>query len=359
MSYGGTFGEGATPPVRTVQSVTRGWTDADRDFIPDCDLLNLQANGECLIVNNLAYGNPVPSTTYDPETLSGWGKRGYNWEGSVSVQHQVAANFSVDVGYFRRWYGNFLITDNLNLAPTDFTPFSVVAPTDARLPDGGGHTVTGLYNITPTAVTRPPNNLLTFAKNYGTQVENWQGVDFNVTSRLQNGVLAQGGFSTGRTLTDSCEIRAAVPETTVLNPYCRVENNYLTQVKLLGSYTVPTIDVQLSGTYQSIPGPQLVANVVYTSAQIPSLGRPLAGAAVVQVNVIEPGNDFGDRVNQVDFRLSKLLRFGRTKTALNVDLYNIFNDNAALTENASYAAYRQPLLVLNPRLLKFSVNLDF
>ena len=80
---------------------------------------------------------------------------------------------------------------------------------------------------------------------------------------------------------------------------------------------------------------------------------------MVQVNVIEPGDDFGDRVNQLDFRISKLLRFGRSKTALNVDLYNIFNDNAALTENASYAAYRQPLLVLNPRLLKFSVNLDF
>ena len=145
----------------------------------------------------------------------------------------------MDVGYFRRWYGNFVITDNLALAPADFTPFSVVAPSDSRLPGGGGNTVSGLYNITPTALTRPPNNLLTFAKNYGDQVENWQGVDVNVTSRLRGGVLAQGGISTGRTLTDSCEIRAAVPETTVLNPYCRVETPYLTQVKLLGAYTIP------------------------------------------------------------------------------------------------------------------------
>jgi hypothetical protein len=361
MSYGGTFGEAATPPLRTVQSVTRSWTDLDRDYVPDCDLLNLQPNGgECGIVNNLAYGNPVPSTTYDPDTLSGYGKRGYNWETSDSVQHQLPSNVSVDVGYFRRWYGRFLATDNLALAPTDFDPFSVTAPVDSRLPGGGGNVVNGLYNITFAALTRPPNNLLTFAKNYGEQLENWQGVDFNVNARLRGGVLAQGGISTGRTLTDSCEIRAAVVESATLNPYCRVETPYLTQLKLLGAYTIPRIDVQFSGTFQSIPGPAVVANVVYTSAQIaPSLGRPLAGATVAQVNVIEPGTEYGDRLNQLDFRIGKIFRSSGTKTAFNVDLYNVFNANAVLTENASYAAYRQPLLVLNPRLVKFSVNFDF
>jgi hypothetical protein len=98
MSYGGTFGESATPAVRTVQTVTRAWTDRNTNFIPDCDLLNLQANGECDIVNNLAYGNPIPSTTYDPATLSGWGKRGYNWETSVGIPTAIDAE---RVG--RRW----------------------------------------------------------------------------------------------------------------------------------------------------------------------------------------------------------------------------------------------------------------
>jgi Carboxypeptidase regulatory-like domain len=360
MSYGGTFGEAATPALRTVQNVQRPWIDANRNFVPECDLLNLQPNGECGIVNNLAYGNPVPSTTYDPETLSGWGKRGYNWETSVSVQHELAPNVSADVGYFRRWYGNFIVTDNQNVAASDYTAFSVVAPTDPRLPGGGGHTVSGLFNITPAAVTRPPNNLLTFAENYGEQEENWQGVDASLNARLRGGIVAQGGISTGRTLTDSCEIRAIMPETATLNPYCRVETPYLTQFKALGAYTIPGIDVQFAGTFQSIPGPQVVANVVYTSAQVAgSLGRPLAGATVVQVNVIEPGTEYGDRLNQLDFRVGKVLRFAGARMALNVDLFNVFNDNAVLTENASYAAYRQPLNVLNPRLLKFSVNLDF
>jgi hypothetical protein len=92
----------------------------------------------------------------------------------------------------------------------------------------------------------------------------------------------------------------------------------------------------------------------------PSLGRPLSGnAATAQVNVIYPSTEYGDRLNQLDLRFGKLLRFAGSRTSFNVDVYNLFNSNAVLTENASYAAYRQPLNVLNPRLWKLSVNFDF
>jgi hypothetical protein len=104
--------------------------------------------------------------------------------------------FSLDAGYFRRWYGNFLATDNLALAAADFNQFSVVAPSDSRLPSGGGQTVGGLVNVVPTKFGQT-NNLLTFADNYGKQSESWQGVDVSVNARLRGGVLAQGGISTG------------------------------------------------------------------------------------------------------------------------------------------------------------------
>ena len=205
------------------------------------------------------------------------------------------------------------------------------------------------------------NNLFTLADNYGGRVENWQGVDFSINARLPRGTVVQGGISTGRTIDDSCELRRNLPETAPLNAFCRIVTPYLTQVKLLGSYTIPVVGVQASATFQSIPGPQLAANVNYPSAVIAlSLGRPLSGnVAVAQVNVVEPGSRYGDRLNQLDFRLGKLLRFGGTRTTLNFDLYNALNSDAVLTENSNFAVWRQPLSVLSARLMKLGVTFDF
>jgi hypothetical protein len=367
LTYTGTYGDAANPANRTVQTVNRAWNDGDRNLRVDCDLLNPLLNGECGQISNLNFGNPVPSTTYDPDILHGWNKREYNWEGSVSVQHELMPNVSAEVGYFRRWYGNFPATDNLAVTPADFETFSVTAPADSRLPGGGGNRVTGLYDVVQTRFGQT-NNLLTFADKYGQQIENWHGIDVNVNARLQGNLFLQGGLSTGRRLTDLCEVRAALPELTIANvisptsPYCRVEEPFLTQVKALVAYTLPRVDVQLAATVQSIPGPVVAANVVYPTAVVAeSLRRPLSGnLATAIVNVIAPATQYGDRLNQIDFRVGKNLRLpGARRLALNLDLFNALNANAVLTENASFAVFRQPLSVLNPRLVKFSANLEF
>ena len=43
----------------------------------------------------------------------------------------------------------------------------------------------------------------------------------------------------------------------------------------------------------------------------------------------------GDRRNQFDLRLGKVLRFGGTQTKVNFDLNNVFNAYPVLTENVS------------------------
>src|SRR5262249_2443509 len=143
--------------------------------------------------------------------------------------------------------------------------------------------------------------------------------------------------------------------------YCHVDTNFLTQVKGFGTYTVPKIEVQIAGTFQSIPGPQLAANVNFTTAQVAqSLGRPLSLArALVTVNAIPPGTMFGERLNQLDLRFSKLLNFGRTRTSINFDLYNVTNADTVLLENSAYAVWRRPLTVIRSRFAKVSAQINF
>src|SRR5207249_5002235 len=130
----------------------------------------------------------------------------------------------------------------------------ITAPSDSRLPGGGGYNVSGLYDVNPTKFGVAANNYVTSATNYGRQEQRWQGVDFSVNLRPRAGLVAQGGLSTGSTLTDNCEIVKQLPEIAPLNPYCRTQTPYLTQVKGIVSYLIPRADVQISGTLQSLPG---------------------------------------------------------------------------------------------------------
>jgi hypothetical protein len=110
----------------------------------------------------------------------------------------------------------------------------------------------------------------------------------------------------------------------------------------LAAYEIPKIDVLLSGTFRSDQGAPLQANYVVTTAEAArTLGRPLSGnAPSVTVNLLEPGALWGDRVNAVDLKVAKVLRFGRTRTNIGVDLYNLFNSAAVLTYNQAFKPWR-------------------
>ena len=168
---------------------------------------------------------------------------------------------SVNVGYFRNWWGNWYAVDNRSTSLADYTPFSIVAPVDARLPGGGGNVVSGLYNLVPSKVGAV-DELAQSSSNFAQMTENWQGVDFNVVARLRNGLTVQGGTSTGRRLQDACAVRSVLPEygagpsggannsiggatagnaSSVVNPYCRIVEPYNTEFKGLATYLVPKV----------------------------------------------------------------------------------------------------------------------
>jgi hypothetical protein len=355
-------------PAGIVTTTTRNWNDLDGDYNPDCDLLNLQQNGECSTVANLNFGQLTSIPQFDRDTRFGWGNRQFNWEFSSSIQHELMPRLGIDFGYFRRWYGNFQVTQVQGLTQADFDEYSVTAPLDSRLPGGGGYVIEELFNLNPSKVG-VGNTYTTLARNFGKQKEHWNGVDFTANARLQNGLTLQGGLSTGRTTTDNCDVvrndqgavfGGAVPG----NPSprnCRVQAMFLTQVKLLGTYIVPRVNVNLAATVQSTPGPIINANRVFSSAEVQtSLGRPLsAGAQNVTINLLNPGDIFGDRINQLDLRVGKTFRFAQRRVAVNLDIYNALNANPVMQENAVYTVWRTPLRIMDARLFKISGQLDF
>jgi carboxypeptidase family protein len=364
-------------PAGIVNTVTRSWTDANGNFTPDCNLLNLQeqdlrggGSDFCGVVSNLNFGQPTSATKFNEDTRFGWGNRAFNWEFSTSVQHQLVPRVAFEVGYFRRWFGNFQAIDNLLLTASDYTAFSITAPLDSRLPGGGGYVIGGLYDPNRAGQVDQYNTL---ARDFGTQIEHWNGVDMSVNARLQQGVLLQGGVSVGRTTTDNCEIRAQLPENptapatlinqSLTNPYCHVETNWMgqTQVKLIGTYPVPKVDINVAATFQSTPGPQISANYLASNAAVrPSLGRDLSGGAQnVTVNLIPTGTMYGDRANQLDIRFSKAFRFAARRALLNLDIYNTLNANPVMQENSSYAVWRTPQRIMDARLFKVSAQVDF
>jgi hypothetical protein len=326
-------------------------------------------------MQNPNFGRAVPSAaTFNPATRNGWGHRAFNWEFSAGVQHQVTTGVSMDIGYFRRVYGNFTVIDDLAVAPGDYDTFSITAPRDPRLPGSGGYAINGLRDLKPTSFGRPAQNYTTFADDYGRQTEHWSGVDVNVNARVRGGIRLQGGVSTGRTVTDNCEIVRKVPEAlfgvidnfsgttgTIAEDYCHMQQNFQTQLKLLSIYMLPKVGVQVSGTMQSIPGPQLAANYTAINAVIsPSLGRNLSGtSANATINLVKPGSLFGERLNQVDLRFAKLLTAGRVRAAANIDVYNVLNQSAVITESGAYGSWRVPQIILQARFVKLSVQFDF
>ena len=103
------------------------------------------------------------------------------------------------------------------------------------------------------------------------------------------------------------------------------------------------------------------------AAPAPSLIAP-SNAPTATVNLIEPGTLYGDRLNEVDLRFAKILRFGRTRTNVGIDIYNITNSAPVLTYNQTFVlptatnprgSWLTPTSVLQPRFFKISAQFDF
>ena len=377
----------ANNPVNTrINNASRRWTDSNGNFFPDCDLSNAALNGECGALS-APLGQLNVVTRWDPAVLDGWNVRPNDDEVLLGLQQQVTPRLMLDAQWTYHRFGNFFATQYRATPPEGHDSYCVTAPTDSRLPGGGGNQICGFVDIKPNFFGLTPDNLVTSASKFGKVEDVYTGIDVSATSRFAQGGVVSGGISAGRQRSDFCGVigqaqigsntdttagkvfldnvvgnninlsgptAAGYPSTL----FCRVTPPYQPDWKALLTYPLP-LGLSASATWQNRAGPQKLATYVVSGAQT-TLGRSLSlGTAAAPL--ISPGTEYADRMNQVDVRLSKSLRFGsRGKVQATMSVFNLLNANSTLVWNTTYGPnWLTPSLILQGRLVKFGAQFDF
>jgi hypothetical protein len=452
---------GANPARRTVNTISRNWNDANANRIVDCDPLANVANGECTGNVSAQYGRdplsldesgtPVGLATtqcgrqeqgipaavvayceaYGESLLEGWGRRQANWQVGLGIQHEILPRLGVEVTYNRRSYTNLQVTDQLgvgcdrfgtsiggsvpfdqctedylNFTNPTFDFYSVTAPVDPDLPNGGGYRVVGLNAWDRIAVGAIQNNnprAVTFLDRLDYA---YNGIDTNVVWRGWRGIRINGGTSTGRSKRDTCgaetdgpNVAGRLSSNDVSNisgdadyvPNCRAFDPWQTRVNGSASYTIPWADVLVATVFQSFPGVRRQANLTVSKDNViwntESQDRALAPCQTVAngVGCVGTGNDsttttvnllnrnelFGERTTVFDLKLAKNVRFRGKRATLGVDIYNFLNSDAIqdyqdtytpdnpATEVDESAAWGSPQGIVAPRFVRLSIQFDF
>ena len=445
---------------RSTNQITRGWTDTNGNRIVECEffnpaphtsaqgdvcgtLLDNQGNPSSAFLqfgrepnaNQLANPNSTCGLKNSPQLhvdycndagqnlMDGWGKRRYEWQFGLGVQHELTSRLSAEVTYNRRKYGNLTDSDTVlsgcdyfgtradTLPSTacangwrDYTDptglydfFSVTAPTDGRLPDGGGYRVRGLNNQRVSGALPSGGGNVTLIRE---DLEyTWAGVDTNIVLRARGGLRLSGGTSTGRALRNQCFTDTDNPNVRGRegNDYrggCNVYEPLRTNVRANASYTIPWVDVLTGVVYQYRPGVQRSANLTlpFTAVEWEAgsenrAGTPFNTATGTttnlpgNVNLLDAGDLYGEGLNLWDLTFRKNIRFAGKRLTAGVDVYNLFNSDAPLAYQNTYTAFRladgswvsddpatpqvefndwgRITQITNPRFMRLSLTLDF
>ena len=376
------------------------------DYVVDCVLTNPQANGECAAAVGPAvnFGRTGATQEVNPAVLNGWGVRPHDWQYTWTVQQELLPRIAVEFSYAHRSFHGFFVTDDLNRreggVASYYETYTLMAPDDERLAGGGGYPVT-VYVPTAAANNVAPRLYLTKESDFGEERKSvWNGFDVTLNARLGGGINAQIGTTTGRALVDTCatapnfnnvqtQVAAGLTQTTVGPDTrgCRNEEPWQTTWRGVGSYTIPKIDVLVSGTLRSQPEMQIAGAALPTYWGAPSaqwqvpnsviaaaLGHLPPGASATGFTQIQLADNehrvyTNQRRTQVDLRFAKILRFGRTRTDVGVDINNVFNTNYGTAFNTTYtygadneprpAGWATPTAIYNPRFVRVNFTANF
>src|SRR5262249_51291615 len=175
--------------------------------------------------------------------------RGYNWEYSAAIQHELVPRLSATVGYYRRQFYNLDLVDNTNLSRDDWTPFTISTPTDTRLALSG-QPIT-LYTLHANKVGVATDNLRTYSTANSTI---YNGIEVSANYRREKFIVF-GGITTDRRAQIECDGNTNTANTATAlstardNPnalrFCDSIPPFRTTVKASAAYSFP-YDIQVT-----------------------------------------------------------------------------------------------------------------
>jgi hypothetical protein len=363
------------------------------------------------------------------DLMRGWGTRRDEWQTGVGIQHEVLPRLSAELTYNRRNFSNITDTDTVNQGcdfygansvafpaslcldgwknfedPTGLRDFyAVTAPLDDRLPGGGGYVIRGLNNQQVSGALPSGGGTVTLIVKEREYY--WHGFDTNFVWRGPRGLRISGGTSTGKNINDQCDNDIDSPNVKgrVGNEWgggCRSNEPFRTNVRANGSFTIPFVDVLTGVIFSYRPGQQRFANVTVPAtfgaagneqsfvqwendAAARRAGLPFnttgGTTATTTVNLLDNFDLVSEGIRLTDLTFRKNFRFAGKRLAAGLDVYNLFNTDAATGWNNNFDAYvdengqwqigvagvrdyndwNRVTAIQNPRFMRFSMTFDF
>jgi hypothetical protein len=325
QSQGPGFAATYNPAVFSTDQ--RTWNDLNKDDVAQENEIGPSSNITFGVRRNQ---NPDPDI-----------KRPYQRVWDIGIQHEIFRGLAVSVSYNQRSFYNIIWTQNLSIPYSQYTIVNIPDP------QGNGGTIP-VYNVNRSVFGLV--NELDTNSNVNTRV--YKGVDVSVGWRLPGGGTLTGGTSTGRTLTNTCDVED--PNNQRFCDYNQYSVPLQTLFKLSGTYPL-RYGIRLSGTFQHTPGLERIVTYQVSRTQVPTL-------VVTSVNerLNEPGSLFNDTVNQTDVSITKSFRRGTYELRPELSVFNLFNSNAVLTQTNTFgSALGNAITILPQRMARLGLTVKF
>jgi hypothetical protein len=339
----------------------RQWFDCD--LVPGtstCSGRVLPTNGNDIAENNEigptsnnSFGFAAPRRA-DPDLT-----REYDWDYSVSIQHQLVPRVSVVGAWYRTKFYNLQRVTNVLVTPADYTSFQAASPLN------NGEMVT-VYNLNP-AKRGVVDNV---TKNSDVNHRVYNGFEASIQARLPGGAVVLGGWSAERTVSTTCDtnnpnqFRYCDQSGELYQEFGSVPGMPLRHEYKLGlTYPLPW-KLQAGLSFVSLPGGS-AGSIGYNDYLAVNWTVPpalfLGGRTeTVTVNLVPPGTEYLKQWNQVDVNLKRIVRVGRLEMQPGLDIFNVTNSSVVLTQLQAFGpSLGVPTSTLQGRFMKLSVLVKF